>query len=726
MTDMLKNNTFKLIMIALLLAAIAGALHSRTLFSPPVFDDKLQLTMQHVFSQYGNLFSVQTRWLSYGTFAWTYQLAGANWVLFHVQNIALHGLVVASLFLFFYRLFHAVLPAQGQSNSQLIFMASGGALIFGLHPVTVYAVSYLIQRSIVMATLFSVLSLWCLLEARLRKRIGGYIASALLYLLALSSKEHAIMLPAVGAAMVYLVHQPREKINPRLLWAGAAISLLAVLVITYFYAGILGGVYAKAIGGAFDEASFKLIKTLSQDYPVVAQHTYLLSVINETFLFFKYLFLWIFPNPGWMSADMREAFPTSLAQWPQILGPLLFIGYVALAIYLLRKRNELGLLGFALLTPCLLFPTELASVWIQDPFVLYRSYLWMWPLGAALPIIALRLPPKIIAAVGMLVLLLLAAASWDRLATFKSEQALWSDVIRYHSGQAQPGILGRERAYNERALALAQTGGYDQAIADYTSALQINPSDANVYSNRAAIYLLLGAHDRAQADLNEAMKLEPENTKAQYNQGALYLKQGANDKALEHFSGMISKNIGATRDVFGSRAVIYLKRGQINEALADLDQAIKLDPNFFDAYMNRGTAYGLLGRAKEALMDFDQALKLNSNSADAHVNRAIMLISLARPKDALLDADDAVSITPENIKAHLLRAQVFLALGRVQDGLREYEVILRINPKEPMALLNRGEVYLFLKDMAAAKRDLTQACQLGLQAACSKLAALGS
>lgn len=726
MTDMLKNSTFKIIMIALLLAAIAVALHSRTLFSPPVFDDKMQLTLQHIFSQYGNLFSAQTRWLSYGTFAWTYQLAGANWVLFHAQNIALHGMVVATLFMFFYRLFHVVLAAEGRSNGQLILLASGGALFFGLHPATVYAVSYLIQRSIVMATLFSVLSLWCLLEARLKKRIGWYIASALLYLLALSSKEHAIMLPAVGAALVYLVHQPSEKINPRLLWAGAVISLLSVLAIAYFYAVKLGGVYAVAIGGAFDEASFQLIKTLSRDYPVVAQHTYLLSVINESFLFFKYFFLWIFPNPGWMSVDMREAFPTSLAQWPQILGPLFFVGYAAFAIYLLRKRNELGLLGFALLTPCLLFPTELATVWIQDPFVLYRSYLWMWPLGAALPALALRFPPKVVAAAGVLALLLLAAASWDRLATFKSEQALWGDVIRYNSGQAQPGILGRERGYNERALALAQTGEYEQAIADYTSALQINPSDANIYSNRAAIYLLLGAYDRAQADLNEALKLEPENPKVQYNQGALYLKQGANDKALEHFSGMISKSIGATKDVFGSRAVIYLKRGQINEALADLDQAIKLDPNFYDGHMNRGTANAMLGRSKEALADFDQALKLNPNSADARINRAIILINLARPKDALLDADNAVSIAPENTKAHLLRAQVFLTLGRVQDALSEYEVILRLNPREPMAFLNRGEVYLFLKDMAAAKRDLSQACQLGLQAACSKLAAMGS
>ncbi|MHB9117883.1 MAG: tetratricopeptide repeat protein [Burkholderiales bacterium] len=726
MTAPLKNSTFKLLTTAILLAVIAAALQSRTLFSPPIFDDKMQLTVEQIFTQYAHLFSAQTRWLSYGTFAWTAHWIGANWLVFHVQNVVLHGMVVASLFVFLYRLFQTVLAKDDQSKSRYRLMAAGGALFFGLHPATVYAVSYLIQRSIVMATLFSVLSLWCLLEARIKKNIGWYMASALLYLLAVSSKEHAILLPAVGAAMLYLIHPPSDKINPTKLWAGIAILFLAVLSVAYFFIEVLGGVYAKVLGGAFDQASIELIKMLSANYPVVAQHTYLLSVINESFLFFKYLILWIFPNPNWMAVDMRVAFPTSLAQWPQVLGPLLFLGYAAIALNLLRKRKELGLLGFALITPSLLFPTELASVWIQDPFVIYRSYLWMWPLGAAIPAMALRIPPKILAIGGALVLVILVAASWNRLATFKSEQALWGDAIRYNSGQAQPGILGRERSYNEHALAMAETGGYDQAVADYTDALQINPNDANVYSNRAAIYLLIGKFDKAQADISEALRLEPSDAKALYNQGALYMQEGRNDEALKQFTDMISRGVGVNKNVYGMRAVIYLKQGKTKEALADLNQAIALDPNYYDAYMNRGTANGMLGHVKEALTDFDQAITLNPNSADAHVNRGIILINQGHAKEALLDADNAITVAPENTKAHLLRAQIFLSLGRVQDALREYEVILHINPKEAMAYLNRGEVYLFLKDIVAAKRDLTQACQLGLQAACTKLAATGT
>lgn len=528
------------------------------------------------------------------------------------------------------------------------------------------------------------------------------------------------MLPLVGLAMIYAMGDRAVRLDARWMWAGAAMILVA--------GGIVGNIYSENIGGAFDETSRQLIARLARDYPVVAQHPYLLSVINESYLFFKYLFLWLLPYPGWMAVDMREPFPTGLAALPQALGPLLLAAYAGLAIFLLRKRKEAGLLGFALLTPLLLYPTEFATVWIQDPFALYRSYLWMFALPAALPLAANWFPPKMALAAFSVLLLSVSAATWDRLGTFKSDLALWDDAVRYNSGRTPvAGVLGIERAYNERALAYAQSGEVDRAMTDYTEAIRISPQDANIYSNRAAIYLLINDLPRAQADLEAALRLDPKNPKALYNQGALYMKQGDNDKARAMFSQIIANNIGGiTKDVYGARAVIMLKQGKVMEALADLDQALKLDSRYADGYKNRGTANGLLGRNQQALDDFSQALKLNPQSIDAYVNRALVSMNLSRMQDALKDVEEALSIDPTHIKSHLLRAQIFLNQGRVQDGLREYDVILRINPKEPMAYLNRGEVYLFLRDNAAAKRDLSQACQLGVQPACNKLAALGS
>jgi Flp pilus assembly protein TadD len=62
-------------------------------------------------------------------------------------------------------------------------------------------------------------------------------------------------------------------------------------------------------------------------------------------------------------------------------------------------------------------------------------------------------------------------------------------------------------AYNHRGIAYYKQGQYDQAIADYTKALEINPKYADVYNNRAYAYYYLKDYGRAWADLHEAQQL---------------------------------------------------------------------------------------------------------------------------------------------------------------------------------------------------------------------------
>ena len=63
---------------------------------------------------------------------------------------------------------------------------------------------------------------------------------------------------------------------------------------------------------------------------------------------------------------------------------------------------------------------------------------------------------------------------------------------------------------------------------------------------------------------------------------------------------------------------------QLEEAIADFDEAIRLDPNDAGAYNNRGVVKKWLNQLEEALIDFDEAIHLNPDDADAYSNRAEM------------------------------------------------------------------------------------------------------
>jgi tetratricopeptide (TPR) repeat protein len=79
-------------------------------------------------------------------------------------------------------------------------------------------------------------------------------------------------------------------------------------------------------------------------------------------------------------------------------------------------------------------------------------------------------------------------------------------------------------------------------------------------------------------------------------------------------------------------ALRNLKRYE--EALAAYEQAIRLDPNFADAYYNKGIALNELKRHEEALAAYEQAIHLNPNDAYAYNGKGIALRDLKRYKEA--------------------------------------------------------------------------------------------
>jgi tetratricopeptide (TPR) repeat protein len=110
-----------------------------------------------------------------------------------------------------------------------------------------------------------------------------------------------------------------------------------------------------------------------------------------------------------------------------------------------------------------------------------------------------------------------------------------------------------------------------------------------------------------------------------------------------------------------NRGILRLRRGQVEPAIADFDEAIRLDPRQPEAYLNKGTA--LLGRenASEALQLYTVALERDtSRPAIAHYGRAIAHERLGNVRDAYADYQRASQLAPEwnDPRAELQRFRV--------------------------------------------------------------------
>ncbi len=503
-----------------LLTIAAILLYAPFLSSPPFFDDENYF--QRLGSSLKHDFQFAPRWLPYWSIDITGHFLGANITPLRITNLLLHlGTVIASFYLV-RRLLSLVQPEQ-----KAIQLAFAGALLFGLQPIAVFATGYMIQRTVLMATLFSLLMWLTFLRGSLTQRPGWLYASAAFFLLAAYSKEHAVT--AVAICPVFLAWLWRSK-N---LTEDVLIKISRHHWMTFILYGLVAASVVASKMGYIAAPYEPSISYLLADLPFDASLAYPFSLLTQSGLFFKYLFLWVVPNTAWMSVDMREPIAVSFVSWPYIVAPLAFVAYIGIALRLLWQGGRIGLWGVALLIPALMFATELSTVRIQEPFVLYRSYLWL-PVsyGLAVAGVFALLTPRLAMAMLVFMASALALFSANQLYTFTQPQFIWDQSAQLIEGR--PNLLGIDRIYHNRGQAYYDLGMLNEAKLDYDKAIELAPMLPYSYNNRGALFLDMKRYQDALVDFNRAISIS-QSANPLMGRGLTYLALGQEGAAKQDF-----------------------------------------------------------------------------------------------------------------------------------------------------------------------------------------------
>jgi tetratricopeptide (TPR) repeat protein len=120
---------------------------------------------------------------------------------------------------------------------------------------------------------------------------------------------------------------------------------------------------------------------------------------------------------------------------------------------------------------------------------------------------------------------------------------------------------------------------------------------------------------------------------------------------------VVAKSAPTAADLFVS-AVAKEKNKDYRGMLADLEQALKIDPKFAKGYYGRGVARSQLGDRQGAITDYDRAIQLNPNDAAAYVNRGVARSELGDKQGAITDYDRAIQLDPNFAEAYVTRGNV--------------------------------------------------------------------
>ncbi|WP_369235388.1 AAA family ATPase [Streptomyces sp. R21] len=276
------------------------------------------------------------------------------------------------------------------------------------------------------------------------------------------------------------------------------------------------------------------------------------------------------------------------------------------------------------------------------------------------------------------------------------------------------GLVVHRAGFNDVAQAFARTmrgrelqrsGAYEEALAEFDRALELNSGLVVAYVGRAMTRGDLDAYEEAIADLDRAVELEPERAMAHSTRGEYHRIQRRYDESIRDLDEAIRLD-GTDNFAWASRGAAHAARGEFDAAVADLDRALELKPEYPWALVRRAQAWRGLGDPVRQLADLDRALALQPDWAWTACERADLLRVAGRHEEALVDYDRAIELDDEYASAYASRGACRRLVGRRTEALADLDRAVELNPDYAWALSQRALVHCELGSYERALADL--------------------
>jgi len=184
------------------------------------------------------------------------------------------------------------------------------------------------------------------------------------------------------------------------------------------------------------------------------------------------------------------------------------------------------------------------------------------------------------------------------------------------------------------------------------------------------------------------------------------------DAAIEHINNRIKENQNFV-EAYIVRSQIYSIQGDFQKTLKDLEKAITLDPKEPESYFMRGMAYFKLGDRDKAFNDFNKTIELNADHAAAYSNRANMYLKMREFQKAISDCTKAIELSPADcLEAYYNRGLAYVSIDETEKAFEDYNKVIELDPENAEAYFKRGFIHSQLGNAQEAIFDFEKALEI--------------
>lgn len=266
-------------------------------------------------------------------------------------------------------------------------------------------------------------------------------------------------------------------------------------------------------------------------------------------------------------------------------------------------------------------------------------------------------------------------------------------------------------------------GNNNEAIADFTNVMKRNEADVLLYVKKFDDYTKLSDFERAEREL-KAPLIDSSYAIPFYLRGISYSRTGKNNEAIDDLNTAIKINskLGAA---YYERGRIKHELGKKDEGCIDLGTASSLGDSsakeLFDekfcwneavAANKEAVSKLKLNLFQSALDEIQKSLKLCPDSANYLVIRGKCFLGLGKKDLAMADFDKSISISKNNYQAYFGRGEAYYNLGKFQEAFDDMSKSILLNENFPDAYLYRAYSCEGLAKNESALYDYKQVMRL--------------